>query len=78
MPLEHQQLLCQLFNVPWNLKRGKSTHPLVLQKPLHVISLIGLSLSWKFVVVHWASYKQNTTSHSMKPLNQQDNFEHSN
>ena len=41
MPLGYQQLLCQLFDVPWNSKRGESTHPLVLQKPLHVINLVG-------------------------------------
>ena len=40
IPLGYQQLLCRLFDVPCNLKRGKSTHPLVLPKPLHVINLI--------------------------------------
>ena len=40
MPLGYQQLLCELFDVPWNSKRGESTHPLALRKPLHVIILI--------------------------------------
>ena len=35
-----EQLLCQSFDVPWNLKRGESTHPLVLPKPLHEIDLV--------------------------------------
>ena len=40
MPLGYQQLLCQLLDVPWKLKRGESTHPLVLPKPLHEIDLV--------------------------------------
>ena len=39
-PLGYQQLLCQLFDAPWNSKRGELAHPLVLPKPLHVIDLI--------------------------------------
>ena len=39
MTLGYQQLLCQLFDVTWNLKRGESSHPLVLPKPLHEIDL---------------------------------------
>ena len=76
MPLGYQQLLRRLFDVPWNLKRGKSTHPLVLQKPLHVIGLIVYSLYCSFVVHHLASYKQNMASHLMKPQSLQDNCAH--
>ena len=40
MLLGYQKVLCQSFDVPWNSKRGESTHPLVPQKPLHVIDLV--------------------------------------
>jgi hypothetical protein len=39
--LGYQKLLCELFDAPWNLKRGESTHILVLPKHLHVINLDG-------------------------------------
>ena len=40
MLLGYQQLLCELFDAPWNLKGGESAHPLVLPKPLHMIDLV--------------------------------------